>query len=150
MGTQLPPQNKGTATPIFGSCFLWPNGNMYQDTTWYGCRPQPRRLCVLWRPYIIYTHYMLSHLSTNALAALVFIVFWKCVCVWGWWEDRWGNDGGRREMGNMGDIKNTDPTTHAMKTTSCLADVINGRFMGNRWGKWRYLDVWARDTFNKN
>jgi len=34
--------------------------------------------------------------------------------------------------GNMGDIKNTDPTTHAMKTTSCLGDVINGRFMGNR------------------
>jgi len=29
---------------------LWPNGWMYQDDTWYGGRPQPRRLCVRWGP----------------------------------------------------------------------------------------------------
>ena len=34
----LPPQ-------IFGPCLLWPNGWMHQDATWYGGRPQPRRLC---------------------------------------------------------------------------------------------------------
>ena len=29
-----------------GPCFLWPNGWMHHDATWYGCRPQPRGLCV--------------------------------------------------------------------------------------------------------
>jgi len=37
---------KGAEPPIFGPFLLWPNGCMYQDTTWYGCRPQPRRLFV--------------------------------------------------------------------------------------------------------
>jgi len=27
---------------------LWPNGWMNQDATWYGGRPQARRLCVTW------------------------------------------------------------------------------------------------------
>jgi len=27
---------------------LWPNGWMHQDATWYGGRPQPRRLYVRW------------------------------------------------------------------------------------------------------
>ena len=47
MGTHLPP--KGTS-PIFGPCLLWQNGCMYQDITWYGVRPQPRRHCVRWGP----------------------------------------------------------------------------------------------------
>jgi len=44
------PSTKGRgATPqIFGPCLLWPNGCMYQDGTWYGGRPQLRRLCVRW------------------------------------------------------------------------------------------------------
>jgi len=29
----------------FGPCLFWPNGWMDQDATWYGGRPQPRRLC---------------------------------------------------------------------------------------------------------
>jgi len=29
---------------------LWPNGWMHQDVTWYGGRPQPRRLCGRWGP----------------------------------------------------------------------------------------------------
>ena len=29
---------------------MWPNGCMDQDVTWYGGRPQPRRLCVRWGP----------------------------------------------------------------------------------------------------
>jgi len=29
---------------------LWPNGWMHQDATWYGGRPQPRRLRVRWGP----------------------------------------------------------------------------------------------------
>jgi len=35
---------------LFGPCLLWPNGLMYQDTTWYGGRPRPRRHCVIWGP----------------------------------------------------------------------------------------------------
>jgi len=47
-----PPRKKGTApsSPIFGWHLLWPNGCMYQDTTWYGRRPQPRWHCVRWGP----------------------------------------------------------------------------------------------------
>jgi len=41
----------GTPAPqIFGPFLLWPNGWVHQDATWYGCRPQPRGLCVRWRP----------------------------------------------------------------------------------------------------
>jgi len=29
---------------------LWSNGWMHQHANWYGGRPQPRRLCVRWRP----------------------------------------------------------------------------------------------------
>jgi len=36
--------------PIFGPFLLWPNGWMHQDATWYGGRPQSRRLCVRWGP----------------------------------------------------------------------------------------------------
>jgi len=51
MGTQPHPQ-KGAEppSPIFGAFLLWPNGWIHQDATWYGCRPQPRGLCVRWRP----------------------------------------------------------------------------------------------------
>jgi len=35
---------------IFGPFLLWPNAWMHQDATWYGGRPQPRRLCVRWGP----------------------------------------------------------------------------------------------------
>jgi len=38
------------APPIFGPYLLWPNGWMDQDATWYGGRPQPRRLCARWGP----------------------------------------------------------------------------------------------------
>jgi len=41
---------KGTKPPIFGPSLLWPNGWMHQNATWYGGRPQPRRLCVRWDP----------------------------------------------------------------------------------------------------
>ena len=43
---------KGAEPPfrIFGPFLLWPNGWMHQDATWYRCRPQPRGLCVKWRP----------------------------------------------------------------------------------------------------
>jgi len=47
--TPPPPQKKGTA-PLFGPCLLWPNGCIYQDTTFYKGRPQPRRHCVRWGP----------------------------------------------------------------------------------------------------
>jgi len=36
--------------PPRSSCPLWPNGWMYQDTTWYGGTLRPRRHCVRWRP----------------------------------------------------------------------------------------------------
>jgi len=44
------PSPKGTQPPIFGLYLLRPNGCMDQDASWYGARPQPRRLCVRWGP----------------------------------------------------------------------------------------------------
>ena len=41
-GPSSPPK-KGA---IFGPFLLWPNGCMHQVATWYGGRPQSRRLCV--------------------------------------------------------------------------------------------------------
>jgi len=36
------PKGCGAPSPIFGPFILWPNGWIYPDATWYGCRPQPR------------------------------------------------------------------------------------------------------------
>jgi len=44
------PKGCGAPSLIFGPFLLWPNGWMHQDATWYGCGPQPRGLCVRWRP----------------------------------------------------------------------------------------------------
>jgi len=44
------PPLKGVGAPIFGPYLLHPNGWMDQHATWYGGRPQPRRLCVRWGP----------------------------------------------------------------------------------------------------
>ena len=41
---------KGQSPPIFGPFRVWPNSWMHQNATWYGARPQPRRLCVRWGP----------------------------------------------------------------------------------------------------
>ena len=49
-GNPAPPSPKGHSPPIFGPYLLRPNGCMDQDVTWYGARPQPRRLCVRWDP----------------------------------------------------------------------------------------------------
>jgi len=49
-GPCSPLPKKGAVPPIFGPSLLWPNGCMYQDTTWYRGRPQPRRHCVRWGP----------------------------------------------------------------------------------------------------
>jgi len=49
-GDPASPPQKGAETQIFGPCLLWPNGCMYQDTTWYRGRLQPRRHCVVWEP----------------------------------------------------------------------------------------------------
>ena len=46
-----PPQKEAEhPSPICGPFLLWPNGWMYPDATWYGGRPQPRRLCFRWGP----------------------------------------------------------------------------------------------------
>jgi len=48
-GDQSPCPKKGRSpSPIFGPFLLCPNGRMHQDATWYGGRPQPRRVCVRW------------------------------------------------------------------------------------------------------
>jgi len=47
-----PPQ-KGQSPQIFGPFFLWPNGWMHQDATWYGGRPQPTWLCVRCVPSLL-------------------------------------------------------------------------------------------------
>ena len=51
-GDPFPFPQKGAEPPslIFGPFLLWPNGSMHQNATWYGCWPQPRGLCVRWRP----------------------------------------------------------------------------------------------------
>ena len=49
-GDPAPLPKKGAEPQIFGPILLWPNGWMHQDATWYGGRPQPRRLCVRWGP----------------------------------------------------------------------------------------------------
>ena len=41
-----PPKGGGQSRPIFGPYLLQPNGWIDQDATWYGGKPQPRRLCV--------------------------------------------------------------------------------------------------------
>jgi len=46
----LPTKGAEPPAPILDLYLLWPNGWMHQDATWYGGRPQPRRLCVRWRP----------------------------------------------------------------------------------------------------
>ena len=46
-GDPAPLAKKG-GCQIFGPFLLWPNGWMHQDATWYGGRPQPRRLYVRW------------------------------------------------------------------------------------------------------
>jgi len=45
-----PPQNGHSPHTIFGPYVLLPNGCMDQDATWYGARPQPRRLCQMGTP----------------------------------------------------------------------------------------------------
>ena len=40
------PQTGAEPAPQFSAHFYVPNGWMHQDATWYGCRPQPRGLCV--------------------------------------------------------------------------------------------------------
>jgi len=51
MRTQLSLPEKGAEPTLnFGPFLLWPNSCMYQDTTWYGGRPEPRRHCVRWGP----------------------------------------------------------------------------------------------------
>ena len=49
-GDPAPLPQKDTDPPIFGPYLLRPNGCMDQDFTWYGARPRPRRLCVIWGP----------------------------------------------------------------------------------------------------
>jgi len=44
------PKREWSPSTIIGPFLLWPNGWMHQDATWYGCRPQPRKLCVRCRP----------------------------------------------------------------------------------------------------
>jgi len=47
-GDPAPSPKKRAEPPTFGPSLLWQNGWMHQDATWYGSRPQPRRLCVRW------------------------------------------------------------------------------------------------------
>ena len=49
-GNQLPSPKKAAEPPIFGPFLLSPNGWMHQGATWYGDRPWPRGLCVIWGP----------------------------------------------------------------------------------------------------
>jgi len=50
-GNPVPCQKgDGARSLIFGPFLLWPNAWMHQDTTWYGGRPHPTRLCVRWGP----------------------------------------------------------------------------------------------------
>jgi len=46
----LPKKEVKPSHQIFGPCLLWPSSWADQDGTWHEGRPQPRRLCVKWRP----------------------------------------------------------------------------------------------------
>jgi len=47
MGTQVPPeQSAHPLSPSFWPMFLWPNGWMDEDATWYGSRTRPRPHCI--------------------------------------------------------------------------------------------------------
>jgi len=43
LGPSFPRPKKGAEPLIFGPFLLWPNGCMYQNTTWYRGRAHPRR-----------------------------------------------------------------------------------------------------------
>jgi len=45
-----PPQKVAVPLPNLRPISIVANGWMYQHTTWYGGRPQPRELCVRWGP----------------------------------------------------------------------------------------------------
>jgi len=45
-----PLPKRGWSPQIFDPCLLWQNLWMDEAGTWHGGRPQPRRLCVRWRP----------------------------------------------------------------------------------------------------
>jgi len=49
-GDTAPLPKNGAEPPIFGPSLSGPNGWMHRNATWYGGRPQPRRLCVRWGP----------------------------------------------------------------------------------------------------
>jgi len=49
-GDAAPLPKKAAEPPIFGPFLLWLNGWMHQDSTGYGGRPQPMKLCVRWGP----------------------------------------------------------------------------------------------------
>jgi len=49
-GNPAPLLKKGERALNLRPISLSPNSWMHQDATWYGGRPQPRRLCVRWGP----------------------------------------------------------------------------------------------------
>jgi len=53
---------KGTHTPIFGPCLLWPNGWMDQDAIWYGGGTRPRQYFTQLIPLVSQPYYQLSKL----------------------------------------------------------------------------------------
>ena len=44
------PKGGGAPSPNFGPCLLWPNGSMYQDSTWHGGEPWFSAHCARWGP----------------------------------------------------------------------------------------------------
>jgi len=48
MGSQLPPPKRATAPPVFGSCLLWPNGWMDEDTTCMAVDLGPGHIVLDW------------------------------------------------------------------------------------------------------
>jgi len=62
-GHPAPIPKRGHSLLNFWPILLWPNGWMRQDSTWYGGRPLPRRLCVRWGP---------SHLPQNGRSPPIF------------------------------------------------------------------------------
>ena len=49
-GDPAPLPKKGGRAPNFQPMYLWPNGWMDRDVTWYGGRPWPRQRCVRREP----------------------------------------------------------------------------------------------------
>ena len=125
---------KGTQLPTFGPYLLRPYGCMDQNATWYGGRPQPRRLCSMGTP-------LPPPKKGGALQ-----IFGPCL-LWpnGWMEQ----DGTGTELGlSPGDfVLDGDPAPHPKRGQSLLPNFrpmsIVAKRLDRQYGTWHGGGPWS-------